>query len=432
MSIDVASYFPKDGKAALVQAMPAHMRSIKGSHILQIADEVRALKRQGRSVADFTVGDFAPGEFPIPESLRVHIGQALEAGETSYPPAPGTPELRGAIARFYARELGLEYPTESVIVASGARPVLYGTWRLFVEPGDRTLSFVPAWNAGYYADLCKAEHVFVPTTAETNFHPTVEQVADNLKDVQLVNLTSPSNPTGTMIDRDALAGIAQAIVAENRRRTTQRPVMLIYDQVYWMLRAPGMVHHNPVSLVPEVAPYVLQVDAISKSFSATGLRLGWTVMPAYLAPRMSMLIGHIGAWAPRPVQTATAWFLDHPEEIAAFHEVMLAGVFARLNRLYDGLVAMKRRGLPVDAVRPQGGIYLSFRADLIGRGFSTNEEIRRRLLEEAGVAIVQFQAFDLADDTGWFRMSIGAIGLDAIDGALERMESTLAKWVGRK
>ena len=80
-------------------------------------------------------------------------------------------ELRNAIARFYDSSLGLAYPTETVIVASGARPVLYGTWRLFVEPGDRTLSFVPAWNAGYYADLTGAQHTFIATTPETNFHP---------------------------------------------------------------------------------------------------------------------------------------------------------------------------------------------------------------------------------------------------------------------
>jgi len=431
MSIDVASHFPPDGKAELERTVAAHMRAIKGSHILQIADEVRALKRSGRRVADFTVGDFASSEFPIPDVLRRKIAEAIDAGETNYPPAPGTPELRNAIARFYDKSLGLAYPTESVIVASGARPVLYGTWRLFVEPGDRTLSFVPAWNAGYYADLTGARHTFVPTTPETNFHPTVAQVADNLQGMSLLSLTSPSNPTGTMLDRDVLGGIAEAVVAENKRRTSGRPLMMIYDQVYWMLRAKERPHYNPVSLVPAVAPYVVQVDAISKCFAATGLRLGWAVMPSYLSGRMSMLIGHVGAWAPRPVQTATAWFLEHPEEIETYETKMLEGVFARLNKLYDGLMGMKARGLPVDAVRPQGGIYLSFRVDLIGKGFDTNEAIRKALLEDASVAVVQFQAFDLAADTGWFRMSVGAIGLDAIDEALERIESTLQKWLAR-
>jgi aspartate aminotransferase len=131
------------------------------------------------------------------------------------------------------------------------------------------------------------------------------------------------------------------------------------------------------------------------------------------------------------VQTATAWFLEHPDEIATFQRTMLDGVFARLNKLYDGLMGMKARGLPVDAVRPQGGIYLSFRVDLIGRGFDTNEAIRKALLEDASVAVVQFQAFDLAADTGWFRMSVGAIGLGAIDEALERLESTLSRWLAR-
>ena len=79
---------------------------------------------------------------------------------------------------------------------------------------------------------------------------------------------------------------------------------------------------------------------------------------------------------------------------------------------------MRERGLPVDAIAPQGAIYLSFKVDLIGRGFHSNEEIRKYLLNEAGIAVVPFQAFNLPDESGWFRMSVGAVGLDDIDRAL--------------
>ena len=103
-------------------------------------------------------------------------------------------------------------------IGSGARPPLYATWRLFVAPGDRTISFLPAWNVGYYAHLCQADHHFIPTTAENNFHPTVEQVTRALPNTKLVVLNSPLNPTGTMISKETLTGIAQAIVDVNKKR----------------------------------------------------------------------------------------------------------------------------------------------------------------------------------------------------------------------
>jgi aspartate aminotransferase len=169
----------------------------------------------------------------------------------------------------------------------------------------------------------------------------------------------------------------------------------------------------------------VHIDAISKAFAATGLRVGWAVMPPVLQGKMKALIGHMGAWAARPEQLATAWLLNHPAVITAYHTTMKAEVAARLNKLYDGISTMRAAGLPVDAIAPQGAIYLSFRVDLVGRGFDSNEAIRVYLLEKAGLAVVPFQAFDMNEDSGWFRMSIGAVSLAELDGALERMESAV-------
>jgi len=236
-------------------------------------------------------------------------------------------------------------------------------------------------------------------------------------------INSPLNPTGTVISEEVLRGIATALVEENRGR--ERPCMLLFDQVYWMLRTGDTQHMNPVALVPECAPYVVQVDAISKCFAATGLRVGWGVLPSYLQPKMKALIGHMGSWAPRPEQLATAWFLSSPDRVETAMKEMREQVEARLGRLYQGISSMRDRGLPVDAIAPQGAIYLSFKMDLAGHGYEDNESIRKLLLHRAGIAVVPFQAFDLPDENGWFRMSIGAVGLDDIDGALERLEGLL-------
>ena len=182
----------------------------------------------------------------------------------------------------------------------------------------------------------------------------------------------------------------------------------------------------PVHLVPEAAPWVISLDAISKSLAATGLRVGWSLAAPTVTERLKNLIGHVGAWAPRPEQVALAEFLLDTEAVEEFREEMLERVHVRLDALYKGFSAMKDSGYPVDCVYPQGAIYLSLRLDLKGRsyrgaGLDTNEAIRELLLEHAGLAAVPFQAFGLDDETGWFRLSIGAVSLEDIQQCFPRL-----------
>ena len=425
MSISIDSYLPSDTQTAAAAALTPIAANMRGSMILGIASEVRALQAEGAEICNLTVGDFRPSQFSIPAELSERIQKEVADGHTNYPPADGVPELKQAIADLYERDLGLDYGPQSVCVGSGARPPIFASWSLFVEPGDKTVSFLPMWNVGYYAHLFRSNHVFVPTTAENDFFPTIEQAREAMKGARLLLINSPLNPTGTVVSKEVLTGIAKALVEENRGR--DRPCMLVYDQVYWMLTAGDSQHFNPVALVPECAPYVVHVDAISKCFAATGLRVGWGVLPSYLQTKMKALVGHMGSWAPRPEQMATAWFLSNPQRVRKTMSDMCSEVSARLDRLYNGIMTMKSNGLPVDAIAPQGAIYLSFKVDLVGKGFDNNDAIRKHLLHNAGLAVVPFQAFDLPDESGWFRMSVGAVGLDDIDRALERIEHLLTR-----
>ena len=427
MSINVNEFFDANTDAARKRAVTELVEGVKGSRILAIASDVRAMIAEGREVCNLTVGDFKPSEFPVPTKLVDEIYAAVEKGETNYPPSDGILELREAIAEMYDRDLGLDYGVGGVIVCSGARPVLYGTWRLFTKPGDKTVSFLPAWNVGYYAHLCETDHHFIPTSPQTNFFPTVEQVKEALPGTRLMVMNSPLNPTGTVIDKEVLRGIAQAIVDENNARGDAPPCMLMWDAVYWQLTKDEYPFYSPVQLVPEVAPYVIHIDAISKGFAATGLRVGWTVMPDYLQPKMKALIGHMGAWAARPEQVATAALLRDTAAVAEYNKWIKKEVDARLDALYAGIMALKGQGLPVDAIEPQGAIYLSFRVNIEGE---TNEAIRALLLNKAGMAVVPFQAFDLNEDSGWFRISVGAVGKDEIPPMLNRLEATITETVG--
>lgn len=412
--------------------LSALARGVVGSEILRIAAEIRAMQAGGKPICNLTVGDFDPKHFPVPNELLEGTRKALAEGQTNYPPSDGVPALREAVVRFYERELGLRYPVDSVLVAGGARPLLYGAYRTLLDPGDVALYPVPSWNNNHYAYLSGAKGVAIPVGADSNFFPTVDQIRAHVGDARLLLINSPLNPTGTAISRDALASISTLVVEENRRREAagKRPLYLVFDQVYWTLTFGGTEHHTPVGLVPEIAPYTLLLDALSKAFCATGLRVGWGVMPPAIRRRMADILGHVGAWAPKPEQVASAALLDAPETVRAYQSTMKANVKARLDALYAGFSSMKRDGYPVDAIEPQGAIYLSARFELFGktiggRSPSTNDEIRKILLESAGLAIVPFQAFGLKEENGWFRLSVGAVSMGDIEAMFPRLRTLL-------
>jgi aspartate aminotransferase len=411
----------------------ASASSLIGSEILKIAAEMRSLRATGRAICDLTVGDFDPRQFPIPERLRAAIIAALDQGETNYPPANGMPELRQAVLRFYARDLGLQYPVESVLIAGGARPLIYCTFRTLCDPGDRIVFPVPSWNNNHYVHLVQGVGVPVECGPQQRFLPTAAQLREQLPGARLLCLNSPLNPTGTAFEPAVLEEICDAVLRENeaRERSGDRPLYLMFDHIYWQLCFGGTVHVTPPALAPEMARYTIFIDGISKCFAATGLRVGWGIGPADVMSRMSAVLGHVGAWAPRAEQVATIALLDDPPAMSTYLASFLYGIEARLSRLHAGFQAMRAAGLPVDSIPPMGAIYLTARIHPFGRRtpkgaeLLTNEDVRRYVLEAAGIGVVPFQAFGFAHDNGWFRLSVGAASEADIDAALPRLAEAL-------
>ncbi len=429
--VDLSSFVrPHDSTSPRVSAMAG---KIVGSEILKIAGEIRALVAKGQPVCNLTVGDFDPKQFAIPESLRAHIVAAYDAHETNYPPSNGMPQLRDAVQRFYQRELGLSYPLDSILIASGARPVIYGIYRAVVDPGDTVVYPVPSWNNNHYVTMTGSKSVTVQCGPETRFLPTREMIEKALPGARLVCLNTPLNPTGTAMSRDMVLGVSEAIVRENeqRRARGEKPVYLMYDQIYWMLTAAGTEHVSPPQLVPEMARYTIFVDGISKAFAATGVRVGWAIGPTDVIDRMSAILGHVGAWAPRAEQIATAKMLDEPGVCRTYVDGLKAGVVGRLSALHEGFQALKSKGLPVDSLSPEGAIYLTVQLAPFGKKtpagqtLTTNEEVRRYVLDAAGIGIVPFQAFGYPGDSGWFRLSVGAVSMREIQDALPRLGEAL-------
>jgi aspartate aminotransferase len=418
--------------AATASRLSKMAAGVTGSEILKIAAEIRAMVAAGQKVCNLTVGDFDAKQFRIPPFLEEELKAAITAGETNYPPSDGVMALRLSLQRFYKNELGLDYPVAGILVTGGARPAIYGTYRVLVDPGDAVVYPVPSWNNNHYCWQVGAVQRAVVCSPGESFLPTRAKLESAIRGARLLSLNSPLNPTGTAFTAEVLGDLCDMVLEENRRRgANERPLYLMYDQVYWMLTFGDVKHVTPVALRPEIRPYTIFVDGISKPFASTGLRVGWAVGPNDVIAAMSNVLGHVGAWAPRPEQVASAKLLDRIDVIREYHKKERAGMQQRLELLHGGLTALKREGFAVDSLQPMGAIYLTARFALAGRKtregalLRTNEEIRRYLLNAAGCAIVPFQAFGAEDDGGWFRMSIGAVSPDEIREMFPRLRAAL-------
>ena len=403
------------------------------SRILTIAASVREMISQGKEVAPFTVGDFSPEQFQVPNELISGIIEAVSERETNYPPAAGIPSLRDSLAQWMSHKYGLDVGSNGIIVGSGARPVLYASFRLFLEPGDGLAHGVPAWNNHYYVHLNDAVDIPIPGTPESRFLPTAEEIQRRIKDIRVLILNSPLNPTGTCFTETEMLNICNVILLENqlRKQDGRKPVILVYDQVYSTMTARDITHVHPVQVCPEMFQYTITLDAISKSLTGTGLRLGWMALPPDLAPPVIALIGHMGAWPARPIQKAAAKLYAQPKLLDSYFDELDIRIDDRMSVLKNRLSELSDFG--VDFVKPEGGIYLTVHFDLFEvLDVGTNEEIRLWLLESAGVAIVPFQAVGLEEETGWFRISIGAVSVEDIQSAMNRLESALKTAYGRK
>jgi aspartate aminotransferase len=417
---------------AIVVSQMAH--DLIGSEILKISGEIQRMMADGIRVANFTVGDFNPADFPIPDALLQGIIGAYQQGHTNYPPSMGTLELRKAVAAMAKDDLGLSYATSEILIAGGARPLIYGIFITLLDAGDKVLYGVPSWNNNHYSHLAGAMPIEIRTTAAGNFMVRAQDVQPHLADLKLLVLNSPLNPTGTAYDEATLRPICDMVLQENQRRAPRgdKPLYILYDRVYWR-QTYGRAHVHPVALVPQLKDYVLYVDGITKCFAATGLRVGWVLGPEQLINPLNNVLGHVGAWAPKPEQMATARFLGMKDEITAFVGRMNQKILLRLDTLSAGIQKMKKAGLPVDCVAPQGGIYLSVLFNVLGyktqegRVLTTAADVRSYLLEDARCGLVPFSAFGVKENDGWFRVSVGAITDAEIEGSLTALEKSLRK-----
>ncbi len=407
--------------------------SLVGSEIVRLGNEINDRIRQGEHIYNYTIGDFDPNIFPIPQQLEDLIVEAYRSHHTNYPPGDGLLELRQAVGQFLKEWEGLEYAPNEILIASGGRPLIYTIFKTIVDKGDKVIYAAPSWNNNHYVHLHEGVHCVIEATVENNFMPTAADIAPHVKGASLICLCTPQNPTGTTLRQDELEAICQLVLKENRSRGEhEKKLYLMFDQMYWVLTYGTTQHYNPVSLVPAMRPYTVFVDGISKSLASTGLRIGWSFGPAHIIAKMKALLSHLGAWGPIAEQKATAKFLGDKPALQHYLINFKAALEERLNRIYEGFIALKEKGFAVDAVVPQAAIYLTVKLNLTGlsadgKVLATQADVTAYILSQAKLAVVPFYAFGAQANSPWYRLSVGTVRLEEIDGMFAQLEEALSK-----
>ena len=406
--------------------------TLLGSEIIKIAQEVVELQKEGKKIVNLTIGDFKPEHYPIPENLRDSIAACYKKGYTNYPPPGGVLALTNSISKFLSQTYGLDYNPGEIQVSGGSRPLIYSLYLTLLDKGEKVVFPVPSWNNNHYCHLTDANAVMVNTSAENNFMPTAAELKPHLKGAVLLALCSPLNPTGTMFSEEGLREICEIILEENASRSpNEKPLILLYDQIYSLLTYGNHKHFNPVKLVPAMREYTVNIDGASKGFGSTGVRVGWAFGPKNIIGKMRSIISHMGAWAPTAEQNAMGEFLSRVETVEEFLNDHKFKLRRSLDLLYKSIKKMAKEGLPVDAIAPMGAIYLTLKIDIIGKLTPQGEtlqnsmEVTSYLIKEAGMAIVPFTAFGDNDKSPWFRASVGGCSFQEIEQSIPRLNDCL-------
>lgn len=409
-------------------------QNLSGSEIIKIAGEINELKKQGQNIANLTIGDFDANIYSIPAELKQLIIDAYENNQTNYPAADGMLDLRQSVSEFLKSGYNLDYAPNQILISGGSRPLIYSIYLTIVDPGDKVVFPAPSWNNNHYADLTNANAVIVETRADNNFMPTADELRPHLKGAVLLALCSPLNPTGTMFSKKDLEEICDLVIAENKtRKADEKPLYILYDQIYSQLTFGEHQHYNPVSLRPELKDVTIFVDGASKCFASTGVRVGWGFGPAEIVENMKAIVGHMGAWSPKAEQMAMAKFLKQTDAVKGYLDNIKTNIQASLNALHEGFQSLKADGLKVDSIEPMGAIYLTIKIDYIGKVtpegdlLKDSTDINFYLIKNAGVAFVPFSAFGTDDSVSWFRASVGTIRAEEIRQMMPRIKAALEK-----
>ena len=384
--------------------LSARAQALQPSLTLAIAAKARALKTEGRDVCSLSAGE---PDFDTPAFIRQAAIEAMEQGHTRYGPVAGEPALREAIARKLSQENGVPTSSDQVLVTNGGKQALYNLFQVLLDPGDVVLLPSPYWlSYPEMAALAGAATTTIPSSAAEGFHlqPAALEAAITPRSKLLV-LNSPGNPTGAVLNRAELEGIAAVL-----RRHPHLAV--VCDEIYEFLTAPGHEHHSLAAIAPDLTDRIFIASGCAKGWAMTGWRIGWLAGPTEVVKAASALQSQSTSNVCSFAQYGALAALRAPRDCV---QAMAASFTERRQLLSEGL-----RAIPGIALLPPEGAFYAF-PDVSHYGLDSIT-LCNRLLDELGLAVVPGVAFG---DDRCIRLSCAASPASISDG-LERLHRFLA------
>jgi len=379
-------------------------KALQPSLTLAIAAKAKQLRADGADVCSLSAGE---PDFDTPEFIRAAAIKALDGGQTRYGPAAGEPALREAIAAKFSQENHVPTTAAQVLVTNGGKQALYNLFQVLLGPGDEVLLPAPYWLS--YPEIARMAGASVkelPSDADQGFRLKPEQLEAAITPAsRLLVLNSPSNPTGMVLSRAELEAIAHVL-----RRHPQ--VLVVCDEIYEFLLAPGHAHHSFAAVAPDLAGRIFTVNGFAKGWAMTGWRIGWLAgaqeVIAAASALQSQTTSNVCTFAQYGALAAISGSRQCVHAMAAEFNV-------RRSLLTEGLMAME--GLKLMA--PEGAFYAFPDVSQFGLDSMT---LCNRLLDEVGLAVVPGVAFG---DDRCIRLSCAASPATIEDG-LERLQRFLA------
>ena len=378
-------------------------KALQPSLTLAIAAKAKQLRADGADVCSLSAGE---PDFDTPDFIRAAAIKALNEGRTRYGPAAGEPVLREAIAAKLSQENHVATTAAQVLVTNGGKQALYNLFQVLLGPGDEVLLPAPYWLS--YPEIARMAGASVkelPSDADQGFRLKPEQLEAAITPAsRLLVLNSPGNPTGMVLSRAELEAIAAVL-----RRHPQ--VLVVCDEIYEFLLAPGHTHHSFAAVAPDLAERIFTVNGFAKGWAMTGWRIGWLAgaqaVVAAASALQSQTTSNVCTFAQFGALAAISGSRQCVHAMAAEFNV-------RRSLLTEGLMAME--GLKLMA--PEGAFYAFPDVSHFGLDSMT---LCNRLLDEVGLAVVPGVAFG---DDRCIRLSCAASPATIEDG-LERLQRFL-------
>jgi aspartate/methionine/tyrosine aminotransferase len=377
------------------------VKSLQAEGAYAVLARAQALEAQGRKILHLEIGQ---PDFPTFPNVSQAGVEAIQKGQTRYTSPGGMPALRTAIAESVSRRLGLNIGPARIVVGPGAKPGLFFPTLTLVSPGDEVLYPDPGFPT-YEAMIRVAGGIPVPIPLreENQFSFDLQAFDARISNkTRLIVLNSPANPTGGVIPLADLKHIAQ--------RAQEHDAWVMSDEIYGQLAYDGLQVPS-IAALPGMLDRTVIVDGFSKTYAMTGWRLGFMVMPEALAERVELLLTHSSGCTATFTQIAGVEALTGPQEKVGEN-------VAEYQRRRDHIVAGLNAIPGVSCQVPQGAFYVFPNIKSFGL---TSKEIARRLIDEAGVAVLAGTDFGSGGE-GYLRLCY-ATSMEVLKESLEKMDS---------